>query len=197
MLKRIFDFVFSFCFLIILLPVFLIVAIAISLNSKGPVFYLQSRVGRDNVDFKIFKFRSMFIASDKNSLITIGNRDPRITTTGYFLRKYKIDELPQLINVLIGNMSFVGPRPEVRKFVELYNSEQLKVLKAKPGITDYASIEYSNENEILAASANPLTEYIEVVMPAKLQLNLKYIREQSFITDIRILWLTFLKILRH
>lgn len=197
MLKRVFDFLFSICLLVLLLPVFLLISILIAFNSKGPVFYLQNRVGKNNVDFKIFKFRSMFVASDKNSLITIGNRDPRITSVGYYLRRYKLDELPQLINVLIGNMSFVGPRPEVRKYVELYNAGQLEVLIVKPGITDYASIEYSNENEILAASANPDKEYIEVVMPAKLQLNLKYIKEQSFFTDLKILWLTFLKIVRH
>lgn len=197
MLKRVFDFVFSFCFLILLLPLFLLISILIIINSQGPVFYLQSRVGKSNVDFKIFKFRSMYVASDKSSFITIGNRDPRITSVGYYIRKYKLDELPQLINVLLGNMSFVGPRPEVRKYVELYSAEQLKVLTVKPGITDYASIQYSNENEILASSSNPNKEYIEVVMPAKLQLNLKYIKEQSFFTDVKILYLTFLKILRH
>ncbi|HNR20463.1 MAG TPA: sugar transferase [Bacteroidia bacterium] len=197
MLKRVFDFVFSFCFLILLMPLFLLISILIIINSRGPVFYLQSRVGKSNVDFKIFKFRSMYVASDKSSFITIGNRDPRITSVGYYIRKYKLDELPQLINVLLGNMSFVGPRPEVRKYVELYNAEQLKVLTVKPGITDYASIQYSNENEILASSSNPNKEYIEVVMPSKLQLNLKYIKEQSFFTDVKILYLTFLKILRH
>ncbi|MBK7855234.1 MAG: sugar transferase [Bacteroidetes bacterium] len=197
MLKRVFDFVFSFCFLILLLPLFLLISILIIINSQGPVFYLQSRVGKSNVDFKIFKFRSMYVASDKSSFITIGNRDPRITSVGYYIRKYKLDDLPQLINVLLGNMSFVGPRPEVRKYVELYSAEQLKVLTVKPGITDYASIQYSNENEILASSSNPNKEYIEVVMPAKLQLNLKYIKEQSFFTDVKILYLTFLKILRH
>lgn len=197
MLKRIFDFVFALCAIFVLFPFLVIIAAAIVIDTKGPVFYLQNRVGKGNVDFRIFKFRSMFMASDKSTLITIGNRDPRITFIGYYLRKYKLDELPQLINVLIGNMSFVGPRPEVRKYVELYNAEQLKVLTVKPGITDFASIEFSNENEILAASPDPQKEYIEVVMPAKLQLNLKYIKEQSLLTDLKILWLTFSKVIKQ
>ena len=154
-MKRIFDLLFSFLGLVILSPFLLVIAILIVIDSKGDIFYLQQRVGKDNKDFNIFKFRTMRPNSDKQGLLTVGAKDSRITKIGVFLRKYKIDELPQLINVLIGNMSFVGPRPEVRKYVDLYNSEQKKVLTVKPGITDYASIEYSKENELLAKSENP------------------------------------------
>lgn len=197
MLKRLFDLLIASVFLIILSPVFILIAILIKFDSKGPVFFLQQRVGRNNTDFAIYKFRTMFTDADKKGLLTIGGRDPRITRTGYNLRKYKLDELPQLINVLIGNMSLVGPRPEVRKYVSLYNAEQMKVLSVKPGITDYASIDYSNENELLSHSNDPEKKYIEEIMPAKLQLNLKYIREQSFYTDIKIILRTVKKLLSH
>ena len=193
-MKRIFDLLFSFLGLVILSPFLLVIAILIVIDSKGDIFYLQQRVGKDNKDFNIFKFRTMRPNSDKQGLLTVGAKDSRITKIGVFLRKYKIDELPQLINVLIGNMSFVGPRPEVRKYVDLYNSEQKKVLTVKPGITDYASIEYSNENELLASSENPEKTYIEEIMPAKLELNLKYIKEASLLTDIKIIFKTFAKI---
>lgn len=193
-MKRIFDLLFSFLGLVILSPFLLVIAILIVIDSKGDIFYLQQRVGKDNKDFNIFKFRTMRPNSDKQGLLTVGAKDSRITKIGVFLRKYKIDELPQLINVLIGNMSFVGPRPEVRKYVDLYNSEQKKVLTVKPGITDYASIEYSNENELLARSENPEKTYIEEIMPVKLELNLKYIKEASLLTDIKIIFKTFAKI---
>lgn len=193
-MKRIFDLLFSFLGLVILSPFLLVIAILIVIDSKGDIFYLQQRVGKDNKDFNIFKFRTMRPNSDKQGLLTVGAKDSRITKIGVFLRKYKIDELPQLISVLIGNMSFVGPRPEVRKYVDLYNSEQKKVLTVKPGITDYASIEYSNENELLARSENPEKTYIEEIMPAKLELNLKYIKEASLLTDIKIIFKTFAKI---
>ncbi|HPX75311.1 MAG TPA: sugar transferase [Bacteroidales bacterium] len=193
-MKRIFDLLFSFLGLVILSPFLLIIAILIVIDSKGDIFYLQQRVGKDNKDFNIFKFRTMRPNSDKQGLLTVGAKDSRITRIGVFLRKYKIDELPQLINVLIGNMSFVGPRPEVRKYVDLYNSEQKKVLTVKPGITDYASIKYSNENELLAKSENPEKTYIEEIMPAKLELNLKYINDASLLTDIKIIFKTFAKI---
>jgi len=193
-MKRIFDLLFSFLGLVILSPFLLVIAILIVIDSKGDIFYLQQRVGKDNKDYNIFKFRTMRPNSDKQGLLTVGAKDSRITKIGVFLRKYKIDELPQLINVLIGNMSFVGPRPEVRKYVDLYNSEQKKVLTVKPGITDYASIEYSNENELLARSENPEKTYIEEIMPAKLELNLKYIKEASLLTDIKIIFKTFAKI---
>lgn len=194
MLKRFFDLFLSFVLLIVLLPFFLIIAIAIKFNSKGPVFYLQTRVGFRGNDFQIFKFRTMYTGSDKSGLLTVGGNDSRITTAGLFLRKYKIDEFPQLINVLIGDMSLVGPRPEVRKYVNLYTDEQKKVLMVKPGITDYASIQFANENEILGNATDPEKEYINVIMPAKLQLNLKYIHENGFIKDVKILAATLARI---
>ena len=194
-MKRLFDIFFSFIGLLLLLPFFLIIAILIIIDSRGPVFYKQVRVGQGGSDFKLFKFRSMRIDADKGSLLTIGGHDSRITSTGYFIRKYKIDELPQLINVLLGNMSLVGPRPEVRKYVDLYTAEQKQVLAVKPGITDYASIEYSSENELLGKAENPEKTYIEEIMPAKLKLNLKYIAEKSFTTDVKIIFRTIKKIL--
>ncbi len=193
-MKRLFDIVFSFLGLIILLPLFLIIAVLIVIDSKGGVFYRQKRVGKENKDFFIIKFRTMRPNSDKYGLLTVGEKDDRITKIGVFLRKYKIDEFPQLINVFIGEMSLVGPRPEVRKYVELYSQEQKKVLNLKPGITDYASIEYRNENEILAKSKNPEATYIEEIMPAKLQLNLKYIHESGIMTDFKIIFKTFFRI---
>ncbi len=195
MFKRLFDIAISLFFLIVLSPLFILLGIIIKSDSYGPVLFLQQRVGLNNIDFAIFKFRTMHTDADKRGLLTIGGRDPRVTKVGYLLRKYKFDELPQLINVVIGNMSLVGPRPEVRKYVSLYNQEQLRVLSIKPGITDYASIEYSNENELLSQSENPEATYIEKIMPAKLVLNLKYINEQSFFTDIKIMWKTILKII--
>jgi lipopolysaccharide/colanic/teichoic acid biosynthesis glycosyltransferase len=158
---------------------------------------MQTRVGLNSSDFKIFKFRTMHVNADKAGLLTVGGRDPRVTPIGFFLRKYKLDELPQLLNVLFGSMSLVGPRPEVRKYVDLYNAEQQKVLSVKPGITDYASIEYSKENELLAKSNDPERTYIDEIMPAKLLLNQKYIAEKSLTTDMKIIWLTFKKIISH
>jgi lipopolysaccharide/colanic/teichoic acid biosynthesis glycosyltransferase len=195
MLKRLVDLIFSFIGIVVLIPFFLLIAILIVLDSKGGVFYKQVRVGINGADFKLFKFRSMRTDADKKGLLTVGGRDSRITKMGYYIRKYKIDELPQLINVFIGDMSLVGPRPEVRRYTDLYTGEQKKVLTVKPGITDYASIEYSNENEILGKAENPEKVYIEEIMPAKLNLNLKYIKEQSFLTDIKIIVKTILKIL--
>lgn len=183
--------------LLLVSPFFLIIALLIKLGSKGPVFYMQTRVGINSRDFKIFKFRTMHINADKAGLLTVGGRDPRVTPIGFFLRKYKLDELPQLLNVLIGSMSLVGPRPEVRKYVDLYNAEQQKVLSVKPGITDYASIEYSEENDLLAKSSDPEKTYIEEIMPAKLLLNQKYIAEKSIITDLKIIWMTAAKIISH
>jgi len=194
-MKRLMDIFFSLIGLILLFPLFLIIGLIIALDSKGGVFYKQTRVGKDGKDFKLFKFRSMAVGSDKKGLLTVGGNDSRITKLGYFIRKYKIDELPQLINVFIGNMSLVGPRPEVRKYVDLYNQEQQKVLTVKPGITDYASIAYINENEVLGKSSNPENTYIEEVMPSKLKLNLKYIEEKSVITDIKIIFKTIAKII--
>ncbi|MDF1673049.1 MAG: sugar transferase [Vicingaceae bacterium] len=194
MVKRLFDIFFSFIGLLILLPFLVVVSILIIIDSKGGVFYLQTRVGRQGEDFKLFKFRTMQTNSDSKGLLTVGSRDSRITKIGYSLRKYKIDELPQLINVLNGSMSFVGPRPEVRKYVDLYNDDQLQVLNVQPGITDYASLEYFNENDLLAQSENPEKTYIEEVMPAKIKLNKKYIDNLSLGTDISIIIKTIGKI---
>ncbi len=194
--KRLFDMFFSLVGLIVLFIPFLIIAILILIDSNGGVFYKQTRVGKDGVDFDLLKFRSMASGSDKSGLLTVGGRDSRITKIGYTLRKYKIDELPQLINVFVGDMSLVGPRPEVRKYVELYNFEQKTVLSVKPGITDYASIEYRNENDLLGKAENPEEVYITEIMPAKLKLNLKYIEEQGLGTDFKIILNTIGKIVR-
>ena len=196
MLKRLFDIFFSVIGLIILLPFFIIITLLIVIDSPGGIFYKQIRVGKGNTDFYLFKFRSMRTDSDKKGLLTVGGRDSRITRMGYFIRKYKIDELPQLINVLLGDMSLVGPRPEVRKYVDMYNEEQKKVLSLKPGITDYASIEYSNENELLGKAEDPEAVYINEIMPAKLKLILKYIAEQGIATDFKIIFRTIRKILK-
>ena len=195
-MTRFFDILFSALALVILLPLWLIVALAIAIESRGGVFYRQVRVGHGNQDFKLYKFRTMRVGSDKKGLITVGGHDNRITKVGYFLRKYKIDEFPQLINVLKGDMSLVGPRPEVRKYVEMYSPEQMKVLSIRPGITDYASIEYVNENEVLGASDDPEKTYIEEVMPAKLELNLKYIQNHSLSEYFKIIFKTFMAILK-
>ena len=194
MAKRLFDIVSSGIGLLCLAPVFVVMAIWIKLDSRGPVFYRQTRVGRYGRDFRIFKFRSMRVGSDKGRQITVGERDPRITLSGYFIRRYKIDELPQLINVFLGDMSIVGPRPEVRKYVDLYSEEQRKVFQVRPGITDLASIKYRNENELLSQVDDPDTYYIDVIMPDKLAINLEYIRHQSFMGDIKIIFNTLFKI---
>lgn len=193
---RFFDFILSLVGLVVLAPIFIVLAIWIKIDSKGPVFYKQVRVGQNGIDFGLFKFRSMVVDADKKGLITVGGRDPRITRSGYFIRKYKLDELPQLINVLLGNMSLVGPRPEVRKYVELYTDEQQKVLSVKPGITDYASIEYMDENEILGKSNDPEKTYIEEIMPEKIKYNMKYIQNKNVSEYFKIIFLTLLKIVR-
>lgn len=190
-MKRIFDIIASGFGLLILSPLMLIVAIWIKLDSPGPVFYRQIRVGRYGTDFRIFKFRSMRIGSDKGSLITVGGHDARITRSGYFIRKTKIDELPQLINVFIGDMSLVGPRPEVRHYVDYWTKEQLHILDVRPGITDPASIRYRNENELLEQAKDPEKYYIEVIMQDKLKLYLQYVAEQSFWYDIKLIFQTF------
>lgn len=186
-MKRLFDIIVSSTGLVLFSPVFVILAIWIKLDSKGPVFYRQKRVGKGNKDFQIFKFRSMSMGADKGSLITIGGHDNRITRSGYYIRKFKLDELPQLINVLIGDMSLVGPRPEVRHYVNYYNEEQMHVLDIRPGITDLASIKYRNENEILANAEDPEKEYIEVIMQDKLRINLEYVSNNSLAYDIRLI----------
>ena len=195
MLKRIFDITLSLFGLIILLPFMLIIAILIKIVSKGPVFFKQIRVTKNGKEFKIFKYRTMRVGSDKYSQITVG-KDGRITKLGSFLRKYKLDEIPQLINVLIGDMSLVGPRPEVPKYVALYTDEQKEILKVRAGITDYASIEFSDENDLLASEEDPEKAYIEKIMPKKIELNKKYLSEISILTDIKIILLTIKKILK-
>ena len=190
------DIVFSFFGLLFLSPLFLLVALWIVLDNPGPVFYRQQRVGKDGRDFGLLKFRSMRVGADKMSQLTVGDRDPRITRAGYYIRKYKLDELPQLINVLIGDMSLVGPRPEVRRYVNLYTPEQRKVLFVRPGITDYASIEYIDENRLLAQSADPDKTYIEEIMPAKIALNMRYINHRTIGEYMKIIFLTITKIIR-
>ncbi len=191
---RFFDILFSSLGLIILSPLFLILAIWIKLDSKGPIFYKQLRVGKNDENFYLFKFRTMFMNADKNGLITVGDRDPRVTRAGYFFRKYKLDELPQLVTVLLGNMSLVGPRPEVRKYVEMYTPEQRKVLTVKPGLTDYASIRYMDENKVLAKSNDPERTYINVIIPEKIRYNIKYIEHQSVKEYFKIIFLTISRI---
>jgi lipopolysaccharide/colanic/teichoic acid biosynthesis glycosyltransferase len=197
MLKRLFDFVASSIGLLILFPFFILIALLIKFDSPGPVFYLQERVGKDNVLFKLFKFRTMRVGSDKAAAITIGARDSRITGAGFWLRKFKLDELPQLINVWKGEMSLVGPRPELKKFVDLYSADQLRVISVKPGITDYASIQFKNENELLEGKEDPIDFYIREIMPVKLELNLKYILSRSFWLDIKIIFQTIFSIFRN
>lgn len=193
---RFFDIVFSFLGIIVLLPFFLIIYLLIWIESPGGGIYHQTRVGLNGRLFQLYKFRTMRIGSDSKGLITVGGRDPRITNVGYYLRKYKIDELPQLLNVLIGDMSFVGPRPEVQKYVSLYTDEQRRVLSVRPGITDYASIEYVDENEILSRSDDPDKTYIEEIMPDKIRYNMKYINNRTISEYFKIIFLTAFKIIR-
>lgn len=195
MIKRLFDLTFSFLGLILLFPILAIISILILLDSKGPVFFRQIRVGKLNQDFRIFKFRTMVIDSSEKSLLTLGDRDPRVTKVGYYLRKYKLDEFPQLINVLFGDMSFVGPRPEVRKYVDYYSEEDMMILKVRPGITDYASIKFRNEAEIINESDNPEKMYLDYIMPEKIKLNKQYINENNLFTDIKIIVRTIMTII--
>lgn len=193
-MKRIFDIVACSLAVILLLPLEIVIALCIVCGSKGGVFYKQVRVGKGDKDFKLLKFRTMRPNADRQGLlITVGD-DDRITKIGHFLRKYKLDELPQFLNIIKGDMSVVGPRPEVRRYVDMYNERQLRVLSVRPGLTDYASIEYISESELLAKSDNPEKTYIEEVMPAKLELNLKYIEKQSIGEDIRLIFKTLGKI---
>lgn len=196
-MKRLFDIVASGLGLLCLSPLLLIVAIWIKLDSPGPVFFRQVRVGRYNKDFRIFKFRSMRVGSDKGSQITVGGHDSRITRSGYFIRKTKIDELPQLINVFIGDMSLVGPRPEVRHYVDMWTPEQMNVLDVRPGITDPASIRYRNENELLEKAEDPEKYYVEVIMQDKIKLYLEYVEKHSFLYDIKLIFQTFYTIVKE
>ena len=190
------DIVLSCLGLLLLSPLFVVVAVWIVIDNPGPIFYRQMRVGKDGKDFGLLKFRSMRIGADKESLITIGEHDSRITRAGYYIRKYKLDELPQLWNVLVGDMSLVGPRPEVRKYVDMYTDEQRQVLTVRPGITDYASIEYIDENRILAQAEDPDRTYIEEILPAKIALNMRYIKHQTLGEYMKIIFLTLAKIIR-
>ncbi len=193
MLKRSFDIISSLFGLIIIFPFLFIIAVLVLLESKGGIFYFQTRVGKNNLDFKLYKIRTMYKDADKRGLLTVGTRDKRITRVGYYLRKYKLDEFPQLLNILFGDMSFVGPRPEVRKYVDLYTQEQMKVLTVKPGLTDFASLKYYNENEILSKFEDAEKGYIEFVMPDKIKLNMEYIQRKSFMLDIKIIFQTLFK----
>ncbi len=196
-MKRLFDIIASGLGLIVLCPIFLILAIWIKFDSKGPVFYRQVRVGHRNKDFWIFKFRSMRVGADKGSLVTIGGRDPRVTNSGYWIRKFKLDELPQLINVFIGDMSLVGPRPEVRHYVDYWTPEQMHVLDVRPGITDPASIKFRNENELMETADDPEKYYIEVIMQEKIKLYLEYVNKHSFWYDLGLIFQTFWVIVKE
>lgn len=195
-MKRLFDITASLLGLLILFPVILLIALLIKADSRGPVFFMQKRVGLNNADFRMFKFRTMRTGSDRGRQITVGDRDLRVTRVGYYIRKLKLDELAQLINVLKGDMSLVGPRPEVRKYVDYYSEEQMKVLTVPPGVTDLASIQFVNESELLAGADDPEAFYLEEIMPKKLALNLKYVRNRSFFGDLKLIVYTFLAILR-
>jgi len=195
-LKRIFDILFSVNVLLLLSPILIIIGILIILESRGGMFFSQKRIGKKEQPFQILKFRTMFLDAEKKGQITVGDRDPRITRVGFFLRKYKLDELPQFWNVLIGEMSIVGPRPEVPYYVSFYNQNQRQVFKVKPGITDYASLKYFDENKLLGKSENPEQTYIQEIMPKKLALNLEYVNNHNFSTDLKIIGKTALRILK-
>lgn len=194
-MKRIFDIICSIIILSIFAPFGFILSIFILLESRGGVFYRQERIGRYGVPFKLLKFRSMRKNADKQGKLTVGMRDARITRTGYFIRKFKLDEFPQFINVIAGDMSIVGPRPEVKEYVDLYTEEQRQILNVRPGITDLASLEYFEENELLGKSDNPQKTYIEEIMPAKIELNKRYLANPTLGNDLKIMWKTFVKII--
>lgn len=196
-MKRLFDILFSLMVLSLFFPFGILIALLILISSPGGVFFRQERIGLHGKPFRLFKFRSMRRDSEKSGTLTVGMKDSRITKIGVFIRKFKLDEFPQFINVLVGNMSVVGPRPEVKEFVDLYTEEQKKVLEVKPGITDYASIAYFNENEILAKSNNPRETYIKEVMPDKIKINQKYLNNPTLIHDFRIIWKTIIRIFKN
>ena len=195
-MKRIFDIISSLSVLLVLSPFLLIIVVLIPLSSKGSPFFSQKRIGRNGRPFNLLKFRTMRVNSEAKGQITVGSKDSRVTKFGYFLRKSKLDELPQLLNILKGDMSVVGPRPEVEKYVNLYSEEQRKVLTVRPGLTDLASIEYINENELLGKSDSPEEDYINKIMPAKLALNLEYIKKQSLAFDLKLIFKTIFKIFK-
>ncbi|MFD1613836.1 sugar transferase [Gelatiniphilus marinus] len=195
MVKRTFDLVFSCVGLLLLVPVFILIAILIKLDSKGPVLFIQNRVGKNNIDFNIYKFRTMRVASQTKGLLTLGNNDERITKIGYFLRRYKIDEFPQLINILKGDMSFVGPRPELRYYVNFYSEDDMKIFKVRPGITGLASLKYRNEVELLKAADNPEEYFTKTIIPDKLRFNKMYIEKQNLFLDLKLILLTVVKVI--
>lgn len=194
-MKRLFDIIVSLIILAVFLPLGIILSFWIAFESRGGVFYRQQRIGFMGKPFGMLKFRSMRKDADKLGKLTVGMRDPRITKSGYFLRKFKLDEFPQFINVLKGEMSIVGPRPEVKEFVDLYTDDQRRILSVKPGITDYASVEYFNENEILGKAEDAHQTYIDVIMPTKIEMNMKYIANPGILQDINIMWRTFLRMI--
>lgn len=194
-MKRALDIVIALIILVFFLPLGLLISLLIVLETKGGIFYKQERVGLNGKPFGLLKFRSMRPNADRLGQLTVGERDPRVTNIGHFIRKYKLDEFPQFINVLIGDMSIIGPRPEVKKYVDLYTIEQSTILKVKPGITDYASIEYFDESRLLGESENPEQTYVQEIMPAKLILNKKYLDNPTVFHDLKIMWLTFKKII--
>ncbi len=195
MIKRSFDFVFAVIGLIILFPLLLIIAICIKIDSKGPILFIQGRVGKNNKDFNIYKFRTMYVASQSKGLLTLGNKDSRVTKVGYFLRRYKIDEFPQLINILLGDMSFVGPRPELRYYVNFYNEDDLKIFTVRPGITGLASLKYRNEVELLKAADNPEEFFIKTIIPDKLKYNKTYIKKRNFFFDLKLICITIFRVI--
>lgn len=196
-MKRIFDIVCSVIILLLFFPFGLIISLLILLESRGGVFYRQERIGRYGKPFKLFKFRSMRKNADKQGKLTVGMRDSRITRTGYFIRKFKLDEFPQFINVIAGDMSIVGPRPEVKEYVDLYTDEQRQILNVRPGITDLASLEYFEENELLGKATDPQKTYIEEIMPAKIELNKRYLKNPTLTNDLTIMWKTFVRIIKR
>jgi len=195
MLKRLFDILFSIIGLALIFPVLFLISILIKLDSKGPVFFVQGRVGKHNKDFNIYKFRTMEIESAKKGNLTLGNDDSRVTKIGYFLRRYKIDELPQLINIIKGDMSFVGPRPELRYYVNFYKEEDLEIFKIRPGITGLASLKYRNEVELLKKAKDPEAFFIKTIIPDKLKYNKEYISKKSILFDLKLIGLTIIKVI--
>lgn len=195
MLKRSFDVIFSVIGLCTLSPFLIIIALLIKLDSKGPILFIQGRVGKNNIDFNIFKFRTMRVQSQNKGLLTLGNKDSRITKVGYFLRRYKIDEFPQLINILKGDMSFVGPRPELRYYVNFYNEDDIRIFSVRPGITGLASLKYRNEVELLKAADDPEDFFINTIIPDKLKFNKEYIRKRNFFFDLKLICITVIKVI--
>lgn len=192
--KRIFDVLLAIIGFVFLIPFFIFISLLVKISSKGPIFYSQKRIGLNGREFNLLKFRTMFTGADKMGLLTVGSLDSRITPIGFYLRKFKIDEFPQLLNILKGEMSFIGPRPEVPKYVDLYTEQQKKILQVRPGLTDFASIYFRNENELLACHSNPEGYYIDKIMNQKIRLNNIYIQHQSICLDFYIIFKTIISL---